>query len=82
MWQIVEYSTKHGNNEVKMNWPERKNIRLRGYSYSSAGTFFITIHVHDAVLSEIVDRGDECPEVRIPTQPRTGRRGDAPYGKP
>lgn len=48
-----------------MSLPERKPIRLRGYSYSSAGTYFITIHVHDAVLSEIIDRGDECPDVRL-----------------
>lgn len=48
-----------------MKKPERKIIRLRRYSYSSAGTYFITIHVHDAVLSEIIDRGDECPDVRL-----------------
>ena len=46
-----------------MSLPERKPIRLHGYSYSSAGTYFITIHVQNAVLSEIIDRGDECPDV-------------------
>ena len=42
--------------------PKRKNIRLKGYDYSSNGVYFITICVENrrCILSTIYRRGDPC----------------------
>ena len=48
-----------------MKHPSRKPNRLHGYNYSSGGSYFITICLQNVVLYHIVDRGDECPFVRL-----------------
>ena len=44
---------------MKMDLPRRKNIRLKGYDYSSDGFYFITICSQNRrkILSEIVGQG-------------------------
>ena len=48
-----------------MKHPSRKPNRLHGYNYSSGGSYFITICLQNVVLCHIVERGDECPFVRL-----------------
>ena len=60
-WNIPHIMAGRG----KMDAPQRKSIRLHGYNYSSGGAYFVTIGARDVALSEIVPRGDECPDVRL-----------------
>lgn len=50
-----------------MDLPQRKQTRLKGYDYSSAGAYFITICTQDrqCVLSSIVGEGLAPPVVRL-----------------
>ena len=50
-----------------MQLPKRKQIRLKGYDYSSVGVYFITICTHKrrCILSHIVGAIHESPENKL-----------------
>ncbi|MCL2857860.1 MAG: transposase [Oscillospiraceae bacterium] len=60
--------------------PKRKGIRLKGYDYSQAGYYFITMCVKDGheMLGRVV--GDAPPRVpRIPTYSEDNPRAKSPH---
>ncbi|MBO5884021.1 MAG: transposase [Clostridia bacterium] len=52
---------------VQKEFPNRKNLRLKGFDYNSIGAYFITIctHKRHCTLSHIVGAIHESPETRL-----------------
>ena len=50
-----------------MDLPQRKQIRLQGYDYSTNGAYFITMCVEDGheILAQIVGAGSSRPQENV-----------------